>query len=117
MTTKNQFTAVYRKTKNWFVAWVEEIPGVLPTAFALGQNYPNPFNPSTTFEFELFSTEIATIKVFDILGREVATLLNERLTPGRYRSTWDASHYASGMYVYRLTAGQFTSTRRMVLLK
>jgi len=89
----------------------------LPTRFALDQNYPNPFNPTTTFSFDLPGSSHATLAVFDILGREVARVVNETLPAGSYARTFDASRLASGMYIYRLTAGKYSETKRMMLLK
>jgi len=96
----------------------------VPTEFALHQNYPNPFNPSTAIEFSVASASggtgdrtKVTLKVYDVLGREVATLVNESLQPGRYKLTFDATGLASGVYLYRLRAGEFTQTKRMMLLR
>ncbi len=99
-----------------FITSVRSLPE-LPERFMLSQNYPNPFNPSTTIKYQMPSTNHVTIKVFDILGREVATLVNEVKQPGSYEVTWDAAGYASGMYFYRLRAGGFMSTKKLVLLK
>jgi len=88
-----------------------------PTSFQLSQNYPNPFNPSTNFEFQVPSSGFVSLKVFDVLGREAATLVNEMRTPGIYRVRWNASAMPSGVYVYRLRAGSLVSTKQMVLLK
>ena len=76
-----------------------------PTAFALEQNYPNPFNPATTVEFRIQSSEFVSLSVYDLLGREVATLVNEVKQPGVYTVQWDASEVSSGLYIYRLVAG------------
>jgi hypothetical protein len=76
-----------------------------PLAFVLHQNYPNPFNPNTTIEFDLPKMSDVTIKVFNIIGEEVATLVSDRLSAGSYSYEWDASKYASGVYLYRLQAG------------
>jgi hypothetical protein len=89
----------------------------LPREFALSQNYPNPFNPTTSFEFEVPSFEFVSLKVFDVLGREVATLVDEIKQAGEYKVTWDAGKMASGIYFYRLQAGVFVETKKMVLAK
>jgi Secretion system C-terminal sorting domain len=89
----------------------------IPTRFALDQNYPNPFNPTTTFSFDLPGSSHVTLAVFDILGREVARVVDEILPAGNYARTFDASRLASGMYIYRLTAGEYSETKRMMLLK
>jgi hypothetical protein len=85
--------------------------------FALEQNYPNPFNPNTTIGYRVGETGVVHLKVFDVLGREVASLVNETKTPGSYRVAWDASGQASGIYFYRLTVGKYAETRRLVLLR
>lgn len=95
----------------------EEEPGSEPLVFGLEQNYPNPFNPSTTISFTLSETGNATLKVFNMLGQEVATLANERLNAGNYTFNFDASALASGMYIYRLQAQNQTVTKRMMLIK
>jgi len=88
----------------------------IPTIFSLCQNYPNPFNPATTIQFALPKSGWATLKVFDILGKEVAILVSEELGAGYYSVRWQAS-VPSGIYFYRLQAGEFVETKRMVLLK
>lgn len=88
-----------------------------PERFALEQNYPNPFNPSTKIRFEVPGSGFMSLKVFDLLGQEVATLVNEELKPGSYEVTWDASGMASGVYFYRLTTGTFTETKKLVHLR
>lgn len=89
----------------------------LPTVFNLSQNYPNPFNPSTAIKFDLPETSIVSIKVFDMLGREVATLIDDRIQAGYHQLTFDASALASGMYIYRIVAGDYISTKKMLLIK
>ena len=85
--------------------------------FTLNQNYPNPFNPSTTIEFDLPMSSEVTLKIFNILGEEVVTLVSDRLSAGTYSSNWDASNLASGVYLYRLQAGDYVETRKMVLMR
>ena len=85
--------------------------------FYLGQNYPNPFNPSTTIRFRIAESGLVSLKVFDILGREVATLVNEVKPAGNYEVEFDGGELASGIYFYRLKAGGFTQTRKAILLK
>jgi phosphodiesterase/alkaline phosphatase D-like protein len=86
-------------------------------SFVLEQNYPNPFNPQTTIGFALPRAEDVTLKVFDVLGREVQTLVQERRNAGRYEVRWDASRFASGVYFYQLRAGEFVQTSKMLLVK
>jgi hypothetical protein len=88
-----------------------------PASYSLSQNYPNPFNPETVVEFGVVSRGLVSLTVYDILGREVATLVNEVLQPGRYSVTFTAAGLASGIYFYRLHAGQYIQQRKMLLLK
>jgi hypothetical protein len=91
--------------------------GQIPEVFGLSQNYPNPFNPSTTIAYELPIRSHVTLKVFDLLGCEVATLVDGPEEPGYKSLQFDASDLVSGVYFYRIVAGGFVSTRRMLLLK
>lgn len=89
----------------------------LPKEFALDQNYPNPFNPTTTIAFSLPEARNVSLKVYDMLGREVANLVERNLEAGQHKFSWDASNLASGTYLYRMVAGNFTSVKTMVLVK
>jgi hypothetical protein len=89
----------------------------LPLTFALKQNYPNPFNPSTMIAFDLPSAGHVQLRVFDLLGREVASLLDEQRNAGRYHVEWNASQFSSGIYFYQIQAGSFTATKKLILLK
>ncbi len=103
---------------NWTPVSFEEPPEAeLPGSFALHQNYPNPFNPRTTIEYVLAASDHVTLRVFDILGRVVATLLDDRMPAGSHEARFDAQDLASGVYIYRLTAGARAETKVMVLLK
>jgi hypothetical protein len=88
-----------------------------PKGFALDQNYPNPFNPSTNIKFNLPQASEVTLKVYNMLGQEVATLINERMNAGLQTVKFEASNLSSGMYIYRLQAGSFRSTKKMMLIK
>jgi hypothetical protein len=94
-----------------------DIFGEIPENLILHQNYPNPANPSTTIEFDLPKTSEVSLKVFNILGEEVATLVSDRLSAGSYSFEWDASNLASGVYLYHLQAEGFVKTRKMILMK
>lgn len=96
---------------------VKEIVASLPTGFALEQNYPNPFNPSTSFRFTLGNSQLTILRVYDVLGREVSTLVNESLKPGTYDVTFDASHISSGTYFYTLQQGSAIQVKKMMVLK
>jgi hypothetical protein len=96
---------------------VKELGNSMPAAFVLNQNYPNPFNPSTKIQFEIPEAGFVSLKVYNLLGQEVAALVNDRLEAGRYRAEFDASNLPSGTYLYRLQAGDFLETRKMIVLK
>ncbi len=100
-----------------FAVEVAEGPSSLPQAYALSQNYPNPFNPNTVVSSQLPVASHVRLVVYDVLGREVAVLVDERRAAGTYRDSFDASGLASGVYFYRLVAGDFTAIRKMILLK
>jgi hypothetical protein len=104
---------------NWFgiVLSAPQTSSAAPQTFALSQNYPNPFNPSTKIDFTIPSNSLVQLKVYNLLGQEVATLVNGTLTSGTHTVTFDASKLSSGIYMYKITAGSFVSTRKMVLLK
>jgi photosystem II stability/assembly factor-like uncharacterized protein len=89
----------------------------IPSEYNLLQNFPNPFNPSTKISFELPNTCDVKLTVYDVLGREVALLVNKYLKPGSYEINWDAGNYPSGVYFYKLSAGDYTETRKMILIK
>jgi hypothetical protein len=91
--------------------------GALPKNFTLIQNYPNPFNPITTIEFDLPKTSNVILKIFNILGEEVATLVSDRLTAGSYTYQWDAGNLASGVYLYRFETEGYVETRKMILMR
>jgi hypothetical protein len=96
---------------------VEPVSMNIPDGFALLQNYPNPFNPGSAIDFQIAKESPVTLKVYNAVGQEVKTLVNETLVPGRYTARFDGSALASGVYLYRLTAGSFVQTKQMVLLK
>ncbi len=90
---------------------------IIPVEFSLSQNYPNPFNPATTIKFGIPQTTSVTLKIYDALGSEVETLIDEKLEPGYYKHIWDASRFASGVYFYRIIAGTFVKTKKLMILK
>ncbi len=96
---------------------VQRQPDVVANSYSLSQNYPNPFNPSTQIKFSVAKSGFTTLKVYNILGEEVATLVSENLTPGSYSATFDASRLASGTYLYVLASGNQRLTNKMILLK
>jgi hypothetical protein len=102
--------------------WGAAVTGVetsvaLPLVYSLGQNYPNPFNPSTSIAYEIPKASFVSLTVYNVLGQVVTTLVNSQMNAGRYTATFDASRFASGMYVYRLSAGDFSAVKKMMLTK
>jgi flagellar hook assembly protein FlgD len=91
--------------------------GLLPTSLDLAQNFPNPFNPTTTVSFSLPEKARVRVEVYNLLGQNVATLADADFTAGNHSITWDATGTPSGLYFYRLTAGQASITKKMLLLK
>jgi len=90
---------------------------IIANNFNLEQNYPNPFNPSTTINYNLAERSAVSLKVYDVLGNEVANLVNTTQEAGQHNITFDASSLSSGLYIYTLNAGNFISSRKMMLLK
>ncbi len=107
--TGNRFDVVFKEE--------DEITNNEPYAFSLKQNYPNPFNPSTVIEYTIANSEMVELKVYDILGREVQTLVNNIQNPGSYNVTFNAVNLSTGVYFYKLKAGNFTEIKRMMLVK
>jgi hypothetical protein len=96
----------------------EQLPTIdEPLRFSLDQNYPNPFNPTTQIAYQIPQSETVRLDIFDINGRKVAVLVNESQPAGSYSVTFDASGLGSGLYIYRITAGSFTQTKRLMLVK
>jgi hypothetical protein len=93
------------------------IKNPIPSEYYLSQNYPNPFNPDTRIDYSLPEKSFVTLKIYDILGEKVFTLINEEKSRGNYEIEFDASSLASGIYIYKLQAGSFTETRKMVLIR
>lgn len=113
-------------TNDWSTIWsfttesptfVEQVSNETPKEFRLGQNYPNPFNPSTTIEFDLPRSSFVTLKIYNSIGEEVATLISESLHAGKYKTEFNGNSLASGLYVYRLQAGSFVQTKKMSFVK
>jgi photosystem II stability/assembly factor-like uncharacterized protein len=105
------------KTTNGGVTFVKEHNDEIPTNYSLSQNYPNPFNPSTTIRFAVPSPSFTTLKIYNSLGEEVAVLINKELTTGSYEIEWNAGGLPSGVYFYRIQAGYFVETKKMVLMR
>jgi hypothetical protein len=115
------YGGVYRRPLSELIG-IQPISNEFPTQFSLSQNFPNPFNPTTRIRFAIPAnvkgeTSNTKIIIFDILGREVKTLVNEQLKAGTYEVDWNASGYPSGVYFYRLETDDFTETKKMLLVK
>jgi hypothetical protein len=112
-------SSVWRRPLSQLITVPTEVQerNLQPEAFSLKQNYPNPFNPSTSISFSIPSTSFVSLKVYDLLGREVATLVSEQMSSGNHSKQWNAAALPSGIYFYRLQTGSFTETKKLVLLK
>jgi hypothetical protein len=115
------FDTVVRAAISWIDSQVTGIPEPLttnvPASYQLHQNYPNPFNPTSTIEFSLPKTGFVTLRIYNILGEEVETLVLEKLNAGKYKYNWDAGALASGLYLYRIQAGDYVESKKMILLR
>lgn len=89
----------------------------IPVEYELFENYPNPFNPTTTISFSIPQQEKVELIVYDVLGRKVAELVNETIPSGTHSIDFDGSNLSSGMYIYKITAGQFSESKKMLLVK
>ncbi len=120
---RNDLTSLLRDSTSWAVqvsgiSIVEsDLSGNMPLRYSLGQNYPNPFNPTTTFSFSLPSKSFVSLKIFDLMGREVTTVMSEELSVGSYTKQWNAAPLSSGVYLYRLQAGRYSETKKLLLLR
>jgi hypothetical protein len=96
---------------------IENIGTIIPDKFTLSQNYPNPFNPTTKIRFALPNSSFTNLIVYDMLGREIETLVNQQLNAGTYEVDFSADKFSSGVYIYRLKAGDFVSDKKMIFIK
>lgn len=108
--------SVWRRSLSEIIG-IKNVPSEIPSSYKLEQNYPNPFNPSTSIKFALPKNEFVNLKIFDMLGRKVSTLVNEKLSAGTYQVEWNASEFNSGVYFYRIGTEDFTETKSMILMK
>jgi hypothetical protein len=116
-TGNTNFIAWVQKCVAALATGVQQVSAEVPSSYKLSQNYPNPFNPTTTINFQIPSTAYVVLKVYNILGKEVATLVNETKEAGSYKATFNASKLSSGVYFYTLKTGNFISTQKMMLIK
>jgi hypothetical protein len=89
----------------------------IPSVYSLSQNYPNPFNPVTKINYSIPKSSLTKLRVYDLLGREVTTLVNDMKQPGMYSVDFDGTNFSSGVYFYKLEAGTFTEVKRMIMIK
>jgi hypothetical protein len=132
--TASTFEGEIVKFKNWIstrLAWLDaSMPGkdvqlvtgvqdavTNPKTFALSQNYPNPFNLTTTFSFDIPATSFVSLKIFDVMGRKITTVVSENLAVGTYRRQWNAEQLSGGVYFYRIEAGNYLAVKKLILLK
>jgi hypothetical protein len=111
------YTNVYFDNFSWTPSDINEISGDLPEIYSLEQNYPNPFNPSTSIQFRIPENSFVSLKIYNVLGKEVSTLMNEEKNAGTYEVNFNASALSSGVYFYKLEAGNFVQTKKMILMK
>lgn len=108
--------SVYRRPLSELIG-IQPISNEVPNHFSLSQNYPNPFNPNTKIKFDIAKSSSVELKIFDVLGRQIALLVNEELNPGSYETNWNAPNYPSGVYYYQLNTEIYTETKKMILIK
>jgi hypothetical protein len=100
-----------------FVVGINQISSEIPEQFALSQNYPNPFNPTTNIKFQVPKSGLVKLAVYDLLGKEIQTIVNQQLSPGTYEVDFNGSNLPSGIYYYKLQADEYSETKKMVLIK
>ena len=110
-------SGVWKRQLSELTSVQETPPTQIPKHFSLSQNYPNPFNPITIINYQIPKPGLVTLKVYDILGKEVTTLVNENKIAGTYDFTFNASRFTSGVYIYQLRVNDFVSGKKMILLK
>ncbi len=110
-------THLHEKACGHVLTGVGDAPSEAPKSTRLYQNYPNPFNPTTEFRYKIRDAGYVSLKVVDVLGREVATLVNSEKQPGEYSVTWDAGSFASRVYFYRMATGSYVGIQKMILMK
>ncbi|MBI3195177.1 MAG: T9SS type A sorting domain-containing protein [Ignavibacteriae bacterium] len=110
-------SGIILKTTSGGVLSVEQRDDLIPSQFTLSDNYPNPFNPTTKISFSIPAMSFVSIKIFDVLGKEVATIVNEELSAGNYTQEWNAQGIESGVYFYQIQAGTYVETKKLILLR
>ena len=112
-----QANCVAARNKYNTVLGISSFNSQIPEVYSLSQNYPNPFNPSTNIKFAITKSGFTSLKVYNMLGKEVSRLVNSNLQAGSYELNWDASAFTSGVYFYKLESNGFAETKRMLLVK
>ena len=109
---------IWANVLNWNVTGIsDEELNQIPQKYVLNQNYPNPFNTKTRISYQLATNSDVELSIYNLLGQKVATLVKKKQTAGSYKIKWDASNFSSGVYLYRLQAGNFIETKKLVVLK
>jgi hypothetical protein len=113
---------IFKTTNGGNPIGIQTISTEIPDKYNLFQNYPNPFNPVTKIKYDIPNVgngrdRSGKLIIYDLLGREVTTIINEQLKPGSYETEWDGTNFASGIYFYSITVGEFSETKKMVLIK
>jgi hypothetical protein len=111
------YTHLWSRLEEYLATGIEDDEETIPSDYALLQNYPNPFNPSTQISFSLPEPGFVSLKVYDLLGREAAVLIERDMSPGKHTVSFDGREFSSGMYFYVLKSGDFYETRKMLLLQ
>jgi hypothetical protein len=113
----NNVMSYYGSHDIWPPEGVKALNTGIPATYSLSQNYPNPFNPTTNIKYSITKESQVTLKVFDVLGREVENLVNQKQAAGSYEVNFNASKLSSGIYIYRIKAGDFVQSMKMILIK
>lgn len=111
------YNSIILRTTTGGIAFVNNISNNIPDKYYLYQNYPNPFNPSTNIKYQISKNIRVNLKIYNILGKEIATIVNEKQSPGTYEASFDGCNLSSGIYFYKLETNEFSDTKRMILLK
>jgi len=113
----SNFEVYYKRNPTGNPVGINTISVGIPSAYSLSQNYPNPFNPTTNIKFDITKLSNVKIVVYDVSGREIQTLVNERLQPGTFETTFEGSQLTSGVYFYRMVTEGYSETKKMLLIK
>ena len=115
--SNSQIISGFLGASDYIITDIQDKQRIIPTVYNLYQNYPNPFNPSTTIKYSIPQLSFVTLKIYDILGREVTSLVNEEQAVGVYKIQFNSNKLSSGVYFYRITANSFVDTKKFIILK